>query len=246
MDTDMNIELERLRITAAELEPLLDLDVSESLAITASRAVFFKHFPACISLLLTEVFIVGLTVIFLIPISLVAQKKFAVLPQTPTEAIPLILLLSFIVSLVMVVWNLYLWKLATRLKPLAQVLSEVEKFNEVLDAIRLTDRLGSVQSSHQLSDGKTAVTGIIPAHREELIKALTVIRSSLIHSLKAFQEFNRTQTQIERRYEILVNLDQNLTALMTFDPNSSLSDYSQLLNEALQIGLSVHRELRNL
>lgn len=238
----MHLDLNQFRITEEELEQLITLDVSDYLAITAARVIFFKDFSSFISLLMTEILVTGLTVILLVPICLIAQRNISAIPITPAETLPLILVLSLLVLTVVFVWNIYFWKHAVHLKPMAQTISQVEKFNDVIDAIHLADQLALAQSTYPPENTFE--------NRRELLKALKTIRSSLVQALKAMQCLKANQIQhqasIERRYEILVNLDHNLKTLMTLGNNPGLNDYSQLLNKALQIGISVHRELRNI
>jgi hypothetical protein len=51
---------------------------------------------------------------------------------------------------------------------------------------------------------------------------------------------------IDRRYELFANIESNLAALMALDVSDRASEYGRLLNEALEIGMSVHKEVRKL
>jgi hypothetical protein len=45
------------------------------------------------------------------------------------------------------------------------------------------------------------------------------------------------------RYQLLANLEFGLINLESFSPNES-NDYQQLLTEVVEIGLSIHQEVR--
>lgn len=51
---------------------------------------------------------------------------------------------------------------------------------------------------------------------------------------------------IARRYEVFAYLENNFTSLMALDSSNKAGEYGRLLNESLQIGMSVHKEVRKL
>ena len=47
-------------------------------------------------------------------------------------------------------------------------------------------------------------------------------------------------------YELLNNLEEDFTNLMSFDSYLSFGEYETLLNETLQIGIDIHKEVKNM
>ncbi|WP_413166330.1 hypothetical protein ACL6C3_06455 [Capilliphycus salinus ALCB114379] len=123
-----------------------------------------------------------------------------------------------------------------QLKPLRNMLSlldEAEKYNDTVKAVEILDRLSR---SGTLEDKLV--------NREEVIQALTITRDSLVSAFQTERILREHQDFIDRRYELFAQLENNLTALMTLNVTNQANEYGELLNEALQIGMSVHRELQ--
>ncbi|MEG3929246.1 hypothetical protein [Microcoleus sp. T3_D1] len=134
-----------------------------------------------------------------------------------------------------VAWNVYKWVKAKPLATLAGVRDEVEKYHEVTPALDIIDRLTAA--------GKLQANLI---NRGEAIEALKITRESLVCALKTERILRKNQQFIGRRYELFANIESNLAALMALDVSDLATEYGRLLNEALEIGMSVHKEVRKL
>lgn len=55
-----------------------------------------------------------------------------------------------------------------------------------------------------------------------------------------------SRTLLARRYDLIINIENNLMTLITLEVNNQANEYRQLLNEALQIGLIVHKEVQKI
>lgn len=239
----MQQDLEELRITEKELEELSGVTLSDVVMGNLYRTSVLRESligkkrrdrQQLASFIFNEILIFGLTLIISVPITLVIAKNTASVPDTQAffQFLQLTLFLSILLSCG---WNIYMWLKAKPLAALANLVDEVEKYNEVIKAVDIIDKLTAV--------GNLPVNLI---NREDAIKALNVTRDSLICALRTERILRENQEFIGRRYELFVNIENNLTALMSFDVNNQASEYGRLLNEALEIGMSVHKEVRKL
>ncbi|MEO1298839.1 MAG: hypothetical protein AAFW75_24280 [Cyanobacteria bacterium J06636_16] len=118
------------------------------------------------------------------------------------------------------------------LRSLAHLLDEVDRHNDIVQALQVMDELGTVPAARQ---------GL--PNREEVLKALETTRDSLISALMTERILRRHRPLIERRQELFSNIETNLTTLHTLHVNNQASEYQQFLEEALEIGLAVQREI---
>jgi hypothetical protein len=224
----MQSDLANLRITAKELEHLTGMDISDTFMGRVYRPSVFQQRDRLLSFLLTELLTFGLILIFCLPISLVVARGSG---QSGNAAGFLVMALGLSVAIA-VGWNVYMWQRNKRLKVLAHLLDEVDKHNEIVQAVHIIDQLGMI---------KTSTVELID--RDEVMEALSVTRESLTCGLMT-EKILRTHRQfIARRYELFNSIETNLARLQHLQVNSQANEYGQLLNEALRIGRSVHREM---
>ena len=95
--------------------------------------------------------------------------------------------------------------------------------------------------NRSINAGLAAINGTI---RD--INALLGQITILINGLKTERILREHQDFMGRRYELFLNLENNLSALMALDVTNQATEYGQLLNEALEIGMTVHQEVRKL
>ncbi|MCP2730182.1 hypothetical protein [Limnofasciculus baicalensis] len=234
----MSSNLGDLPITTEELETLVDIDISTGLAIDVYRGLILRNGRQMLSVLLTEVFTFILILIFVIPISLIVLRNSGNLPDDLPGKMRLLTILVGISLLGLLVWNAYLWKQAQQIKFLAKLMDEIDKYNSVIKAIELVDKLESVSHSGTKSNNLS--------NRQEVLDALIVTKEGLINALRVEKIIRSHHDFIANKYELFTDLENNLTVLMSFDTTNSANDYGQLMNEALKIGLTVHKEIRNL
>lgn len=234
----MSSDLGELPITTEELELLVDLDSTTELAIGVYRGFMLKNPTQIGSVLLTELFTFILIVVFVMPTSLVILRNSGNLPESPARLTQLLAILIGISLLGLGVWNFYLWKQVQNIKPLAKLMEEIDKYNRVIQALELLDQLESVSpSDSQLSN---------LSNRQEVLEVMRVTKEGLINALRVENIVRKNEEFLARRYELFTALESNLTALMSFEPSNTLNDYGELLNEALKIGMTVHKEVRTL
>jgi hypothetical protein len=132
-------------------------------------------------------------------------------------------------------WNLWMWQQGKRLQMLAHLLDQVDKHNEIIAAVHVMDELDTVTPS------------TIPRlDRTEVLEALLATRESLINALMTERIIRKHQRLISRRQALFTNIETNLVTLQNLQVDHPANEYGQLFNEALQIGLSIRRELEKL
>ncbi len=229
MQTDLN----ELRITPSQLEKVTGLEVTDILMGKVYRPTVFRSTKRFLSFLLTETLTLGLILIFCLPLSLVIGRGLGIL--TTSNTVPFLLTALGIAIALFAIWNGWTWQKGKGLKTLAHLLDEVDKHNEIIDAVHIIDELGAIQNSTiQVID------------REEILKALSATRESLLNALMTEKVLRKHQQFMARRQELFANIETNLATLQTLQANQQANEYGQLLNEALQIGMSLRQELEKL
>lgn len=106
------------------------------------------------------------------------------------------------------------------------LLKEVKNYNTIVNNIKVLDQLRAVGNPVQLSD------------RDKVIKALIINRSDLVRALNTERilrenpDFNPEQFNVD------------LTALQALQVNEKSSEYSELLDIALQVGIRLQAEMQ--
>nr|WP_228056167.1 hypothetical protein [Microcoleus sp. LEGE 07076] len=211
------------------------------IALSDSFAADFYRFAArpdgkkLFALLLHELLIFCVTLVVSLPVALLLNKH-EVGSFSDAEIFVRVLQITLGVSLaITAVWNVYQWMKTKPLLMLASLLDEVEKYNEVIKALDIIDRLtaaGNLQANL--------------INRQDAIEALKITRESLVCALKTERILRENQEFIGRRYELFANIESNLAALMAIDVSDRATEYGRLLNDALEIGMSVQKEVRKL
>jgi hypothetical protein len=137
-----------------------------------------------------------------------------------------------IAILLMISWNASMILRARSFKTLMRLLDEIDRFNELIRAVDVIDRLDDV----------TPDSGHFE-NRLEILNALNVTRDSLISGLMTEKILRENRGLLSRRQDLLTHIETNLSTLSVMEVSDEASDYSRILNEALQIGTIVQREM---
>ena len=228
-------DLDELRIPEKELEDLSGIALSDGFAADFYRSAALGNSKKLFSFLFHQLLIFCVTLVVSLPVALLAnQHKVGSFSDAEIFVRVLQITLGLSVAIT-VAWNVYKWVKAKPLQTLAGLLDEVEKYHEVIKALDIIDRLtaaGNLQANL--------------INRANALEALTITRESLVCALKTERILRENQQFIGRRYELFANIESNLAALMAMDVSDRATEYGQLLNEALEIGMSVHKEVRKL
>jgi hypothetical protein len=228
-------DLEALKINSEQLDDLLNLDVVTTISIDFYRGFKLKDTQRIFSVLLTEFFALMLILIFVMPVSMMVLRELEFLPENSANVYPLLIIIVGISLMVLCFGNLWILMKVKQHKSLAILLKKVDQYNQVIAALIFLKELNiesNLDSQQQNS--------------QELIAALTTTKASLIDALQITQMMRKYQGAMSQSSPLLINLEHNLEHLMTFDMTHQNSQYRQLLNDAVEIGISVHRELRKL
>jgi hypothetical protein len=232
----MNADLEDLRISDRELERLSGLDVSNIFVGGIFGGVYrpsiFQSVSRSLQFLLTEVLVFALLFIFTLPLGLAVTRN-SVNSFNQWSVVLLFLQTTLGTAIVLMIgWNLYMGLRVRRMKSLMRLLDEVDQFNQVLSAIDVLDRLNAVKSSQQQFD------------RQQVLSALGLARDTLVSGLTTEKILRDSRGLLARSGDLAANIERNLVAIETLEVSDRADEYGQLLREALQIGLSVQREVQ--
>jgi hypothetical protein len=115
---------------------------------------------------------------------------------------------------------------------LVRLFEEVDRYNAVIKAIDLNDRIESAGNpSVKLQD------------RDRVIDALYLTREDLIRALKTERILRENENFIQLNQQLF---DSNLSALAALQVSDRASEHGRLLNEAIQIAVDVQQEMRKL
>lgn len=112
------------------------------------------------------------------------------------------------------------------------LLEDVERFNSVVKAIDINDKIEAAGNSE---------VGI--KERKGIIEALKFTRADLVRALKTERIFRENKNFIISNTELFTN---NLAILTAMQVKERANEHSRLLNEALHIALDVQQEMTNL
>lgn len=222
----MQQDLADLQITEKEVEALSGLAWEEALV-----GNFYSG--GAVRLLGKQLLAFALTLIISLPLALLLTKNSSYGPgdsQAIAQLSIITLGLSFLLALG---WNIYMWRKAKPLKTLARLLDEVDKLARVIKAVDIVDRLTTA--------GNLEANLI---NREEVMNGLRVTRDSLTSALQTERILRENHNFISNHYQLFANLENHLAALMALEVSNQASEYGRLLNEALEIGMTVQREMR--
>lgn len=234
----MKPDLEGLKLTERDIENLSGFDVNEIFIGGVFGGVYkpsiFQNTKRLAYFCLTEIFVFMLMFILTLPIGLLAIRNY------PKSNDANLLNLHFLqitlgISLLMYVsWNLYMFIKVKRIKTLVSLLDEVDKYNEVIQAIIVFDKLEAVGIRSDL------------VNRSEVVETLNVTRDSLVYGLMTEKIIRDNRGLLARRYDLFDDIESNLIALRALEVNNQANEYGEFLNNALQIGMSVHQEMQKL
>lgn len=227
-------DVAELPITPAELEQWAGLELSMGVVTTVYRAVFWRNPQHLRSLLLIEVFSFTLILIFVLPLGFLAVKRSGNLLNDGTELASVFLLFLAGSFLILILGNIWIINQAKHWKSVAKLLHQVDKYNRVVKSLVMLNQLSCTDnfpSNNTLEENR-------------VLQALHVTKNSLLQAIKL--EIIRTkQGVVARPDELIVTLEDNLASLVSGELEPPTNQYGYLLDEALQIAISVEEQLRN-
>lgn len=188
------------------------------------RASIFKNREKRLKFLSNEILIwftvstiiIGLIYTFILLFNIGSPNK---------SAIALLILVPSVVAV-----SRWLWRKKTCPKRLKNLLDDVDKYHAVIEAIDSNDSLDAGTAELNLNN------------RSLLIEALQLTREDLVKALKAERSLRSNKSLIVDP-ELFNN---NLQVLTAMQASNQASEYGQVLNEVLQINISIQEEMRKL
>ncbi|NER83240.1 MAG: hypothetical protein F6K42_27545 [Leptolyngbya sp. SIO1D8] len=224
----MNADLEALRITKPQLEQLTGLDISSVFMGGVVRPSTFRSARRLLSLLVTECSVLGVIFIICLGLGLVIVRSWS---DFANVAVLLISVAGITVAIA-IAWNFYQWIRYQTLISLARLLDEVDRHNDIVQAVQVMDELETVQAA-----------SLKLPNRADVMMALQATRESLVSALMTERVLRRHRRFIQRRQALFSNIETNLMTLQTLQVNNQATEYQQFLQEALEIGLAVRQEM---
>ena len=226
------VNLDNLRITNRDLDELTGLDISDLSMGWGTRLAVFRRPRLRWAWLMHQGLVLTVALVLWLPVCLVLGQNLA------ASAIGLFMVLGGVGAIsTTVAYGSYGIYKGRQLKVLSHLLDEVDRFNEMIKAVEILEELRqSDRTSRRL----------ILDNPDAVQEALHLTRESLVCALMSDRIMRKHRRFITRRQELFINIETNLASLQTLTAIDMAGDYGQLLNEALQVGTSVHQELRNI
>lgn len=224
----MNTDLAALKITKPQLEKLTGLDIGSVFVGGVIRPSVMRSSRRLLSLLVTEC--VALIVVFIIcmGVGLVIVRN-----GSGSNYMPVLLRFAVGITVTMAIaWHFYQWQRYTIFRSLAHLLDEVDRHNDIVQAVQVIDELETIQ-----------VARLSLPNRAEVITALQATHDSLISALMTEKILRRHRLLIQRRQELFSSIETNLATLQTLSVHNQAAEYQQFLQAALDIGIAVQQEM---
>jgi hypothetical protein len=237
----MRADLEDLKISDRELERLTGCDVG-SIFIGGVfggtyRISALQNPQKLIAFCLTEVVVFLLIVVFTLPLSLFFAGGANGIGDF-SSSLRFVGVAMGIAIAVLLIWNLYMKWQGKHLRSLMRLLDEVDRYEDVLNAIAVLDRLETANIERNLNSALQ--------NRSEILEGLQLTRDSLIAGLTTEKILRENRGLLARQQDLLTGIETNLSLVRSLEVKHQANEYGKFLNEALQIGISVHREVQRL
>ncbi len=231
----MSLNWNELEISESQLENLLNFNLISNWAINISQVFLLRKKIYSKSLLLTETSGFFLIYVLLFPITLIILRNSDFLSNNTKGFILVLLSTGFISLSILVIFNYYLWGKAKKLKILAKLLEKVNEYNNLIENLKLVKKLNNISSDDiNLKNSPAEI---------ELKSALKLTKNSLVKSIELEKIIKLDRNLSDNPYQLLANLESGLVNLSSFSSDNTDS-YQQLLSQTIEIGLSVHQEMR--
>lgn len=114
------------------------------------------------------------------------------------------------------------------------LLDEIDRFNALISAVQMLNRLDRLKPESGYFE-----------NYPEIVNALNITRDSLISGMMTEKTLRENRNRLSCCQDLLNHIETNLSALSVLEIRDEANDYSRILNEALQIGTIVQREMQH-
>jgi hypothetical protein len=235
----MQTDIRNLQITEQDLERVTGKEISLLFIGSVYRVSIFQKKKCLISFLLSETITLFLISIFSLPISILLFQSLGRSIDNRQDQVGFAVFVFSFVLILFAGWNLFAWARSQKMACLSHLLDEVDKYNQVIVAVDICDRLKSVGNQSINRDHRLD-------HREDILQALELTRDSLICGLTTEKILREHRNFLSSQRQLFDNIEQNLIALESLEVQNQADQYSSMLSDALVIGMNVQREMLNL
>ncbi|MEO1593603.1 MAG: hypothetical protein AAFU71_20290 [Cyanobacteria bacterium J06632_22] len=224
--------LDNLRLSQADIDRLTGLDISERSMGRAARLSLFRQPRQILGWGLTVVLALGVALVLSIPVVLVLARSLTGTAETETmlRYVPVGVVSAIALT---AAWQGYALYRGRQLLTLDHLLTEVSRYHEMLTAVEVYCELAMARGSQ-------------PAQIDAIVEALHLTRENLVNGLTSERVMRKHQRFIAQRQALFNRMEQNLSALQALQVVDAASTYGTLLNDALQIGVQVQKEMSTL
>jgi hypothetical protein len=231
----MQTDIRNLQITEQDLERVTGKEINFLFIGSTYRISILKNPKYLTPFIVSEAVTLFLVSIFSLPLSILIFQALGKSINNRQDQIGFAFFLGSLALFIFVSWNFFAWIRAKKMACLSHLLDEVDKYNQVITAVDIGDRLKSV--GNQSTD---------LSHREDILQALELTRDSLICGLTTEKILRDHRRFLSSQRELFNNIEQNLIALKSLDVQNQADQYSSLLSDALVIGMNVQSEMLKL
>ena len=246
----MKLDWEELKISQIELDTVFEPNLITTWAISLSRALLLHQRKHLKSLLFTEVSLLFVSLLPCFSLNLLIFRKLNFIANN-SNGFAVVLFSTVILSILFIIpFNFVLWQKAKKIKPIGKLIDKVEKYNNLINSFQLiinVNHLASKKSRRREIEGSSNLKSF-----DELRQTLQLTKDSLLNSIELETFFYKKQIRQYKssiydvnRYQLLASLEHNLIDIASTEIASN-QEYQELLNEAIDLGLSVHQEIRKI
>ena len=243
----MKFDWEKLKISQDELNNVFELDLITSWAIALSKVLLLRYRKYSWFLLKIECSLLFISLLFCFPLNLIFLRKLDIIANNTNGLWIVAINTIFLSFLFLLLCNIYLWQKAKRLKLLSKLLEKVVDYNNLVCNFQLIVNINYLANKnsnlntgdkYKLNEFKT----VLELTKNSLLNSIKL--ESFVYNRQLIKENSLSALALDRD-RLLTTLEHNLVdiALPEMDSNQ---EYREILNEAIDLGLSVHREIRKI
>lgn len=237
----MRADLADLKISDRELERLTGCDVGDifigGVFGGTYRISALQNPKKLVAFCLTEAVVFLLIVVFTLPLSLFLTSGANGVTNA-SSILRFLFVAASVAIAILLAWNLYMKWRGKHLRSLMRLLDEVDRYEDMLSAIAVLDRLETVNIERNLNSALQ--------NRSEILEAIHLTRDNLIAGLTTEKILRENRGLLARQQDLLTSIETNLSLVRSLEVKHQADEYGKFLNEALQIGISVHQEVQRL
>ena len=237
----MRSDWDELKISQAELDRVLDTGIVFNWAIAFTRLLILRQSQYWQFFIVTQSTFLFLNLLFFFPINLIVCRKLGWLDNNATGLITVSIATAILSFISNIVCNYYLWQKAKKLKLLSKLLTKVERYNQLIDNFSFVvnlSLLSDIRSNNSLSVTKFKTA--LNLTKNSLLKSIEL--ENFIYRYR--QNTLRDRTSKSNSYEgLLADLEDDLITWSSLEIDCTQQD-RHLLDEAIDLGLSVHQEVK--